>query len=72
MRTRDLGDIVIISTIAASDVPIASTPHNMAGTVMEALAYSLAKEFPRCSSARRSVIDLRRVSLISSTGVTRR
>lgn len=44
MRTRPRGDIVLISSVAASAMAGWSAPYNMGKAAMEALAHTLAKE----------------------------
>lgn len=44
MRTRPRGDIVMISSVAASAMGGWSAPYNMGKAAMEALAHTLAKE----------------------------
>jgi NAD(P)-dependent dehydrogenase (short-subunit alcohol dehydrogenase family) len=44
MRTRPRGDVVFISSVAASAMAGWSAPYNMAKAAMEALAHTLAKE----------------------------
>jgi NAD(P)-dependent dehydrogenase (short-subunit alcohol dehydrogenase family) len=47
MRTRDRGDIVMISSVATRHWSGWSSPYNMAKAALEALAYGLAKEEQR-------------------------
>jgi NAD(P)-dependent dehydrogenase (short-subunit alcohol dehydrogenase family) len=44
MRTRDRGDIVMISSVATSNMGPNGAPYNMGKAAMEALALTLAKE----------------------------
>ncbi|MEY3034252.1 MAG: hypothetical protein RLZ86_874 [Actinomycetota bacterium] len=44
MRTRDRGDIVMISSVATSHMGPNGAPYNMGKAAMEALAFTLAKE----------------------------
>jgi NAD(P)-dependent dehydrogenase (short-subunit alcohol dehydrogenase family) len=44
MRAQERGDIVMISSVAAVQLPGWSAPYNMAKAALEALAYTLAKE----------------------------
>ena len=44
MRTRPRGDIVMISSVATSNMGPNGAPYNMGKAAMEALAFTLAKE----------------------------
>ena len=44
MRTRERGDIVMISSVATSHMAGNGAPYNMGKSAMEALAFTLAKE----------------------------
>lgn len=44
MRTRPRGDIVVISSVATSNMAANGAPYNMAKAALEALALTLAKE----------------------------
>ena len=44
MRTRDRGDVVLISSAATTHMAGNSSPYNMAKAALEALAHTLAKE----------------------------
>jgi len=44
MRERDRGDIVMISSVATSNLSANGAPYNMGKAALEALAYTLAKE----------------------------
>ncbi len=55
MRTRERGDIVMISSVASRSLNANGAPYNMGKTAMEALAFTLAKE-ERANNIRVNVV----------------